>query len=336
MKEDRVGCYTVEDSTAARKLQSLLLGKAVADRHLAFSAAVPAQVQKGSVPVHIDRHVFEPTLPAAVGWTAVVYLTGGGKLMFHPGGKEVQAKAGRLVMWESDQLHSFEADDEDSVRAMLGPVAVYGGKLSHALMSSSDLNNLNNTIQGIVMGCSCCLGFSLLIPGIVLVSMYGAPVLGTVLLVLGVATSATLASSFCNLTKKELPCFVKLFCVAIGLSLLIAGFVSCVNAGIETGEAIGGIVLLVLALLMLGPLCMIMFSCIMQPLLDVVEKKMRERNEERERERERERELMKERERLARECELERLDRERAEERKQLGEEAPEAGAATGAIIGVA
>ena len=55
--------------------------------------------------------------------TAVIYLSFGGKLVFESG-EEVEARPGRLVMFDADDRHAFEADGEEQ-RAMLGPVAAH-------------------------------------------------------------------------------------------------------------------------------------------------------------------------------------------------------------------
>lgn len=117
------------DAETAQKLASVF-----AEMVEEECCVVPAKVSRGSVPLHRDYLVFEQDKPAADGWTAVVYLTGGGALILGEEKVQVEARAGRLVKWDSAVVHSFTSDDEHAVRAMLGPAAVHHGRLSHSVM----------------------------------------------------------------------------------------------------------------------------------------------------------------------------------------------------------
>ena len=88
---------------------------------------LPASRSSGSVAKHRDRHGFSAGAPHTRGPTAVIYLTGGGDLVFDS--RRVAAQPGRLIIFPPDTPHAFEATDPSESRAMVGPVAMRGGVL---------------------------------------------------------------------------------------------------------------------------------------------------------------------------------------------------------------
>ena len=88
--------------------------------------SLPAAVMRGSVPWHCDRHVLEADQPRSQGKTGVIYLTHGGFLEFEEGSR-VEAKPGRLVVFDSARRHRFCSNGQP--RALIGPVAVRASRL---------------------------------------------------------------------------------------------------------------------------------------------------------------------------------------------------------------
>lgn len=110
--------------------------------------ALPAGVAWGDVSKHRDWHVALAPAKPAQGRVAVIYLTGGGRLVFH--GKvrsAVRVAPGRLVSWDAELEHSFEADAPSGVRAMIGPLAMHGGTLQFCIPADQDWEDDPVSIQ---------------------------------------------------------------------------------------------------------------------------------------------------------------------------------------------
>lgn len=110
--------------------------------------ALPAGVAWGDVSKHRDWHVALAPAKPAQGRVAVIYLTEGGRLVFH--GKvrsSVQVAPGQLILWDAELEHSFEADTPSGVRAMIGPLAMHGGALQFCIPAGQDWEDDPVSIQ---------------------------------------------------------------------------------------------------------------------------------------------------------------------------------------------
>uniref|UniRef100_A0A6V0G024 Uncharacterized protein n=1 Tax=Zooxanthella nutricula TaxID=1333877 RepID=A0A6V0G024_9DINO len=89
---------------------------------------MPARLACGSVPLHKDCfNPFDTAEPLPIdGYVAILYLSGTGQLVIQGGGSEqvVDVVPGRLVAWPNKRCyHRFDAPS-DSVRTMVGPLAI--------------------------------------------------------------------------------------------------------------------------------------------------------------------------------------------------------------------
>eukprot|EP00931_Biecheleriopsis_adriatica_P115866 TRINITY_DN91618_c0_g1_i1.p1 TRINITY_DN91618_c0_g1~~TRINITY_DN91618_c0_g1_i1.p1 ORF type:complete len:379 (-),score=62.38 TRINITY_DN91618_c0_g1_i1:37-1173(-) len=92
--------------------------------------SVPARLARGSVPMHQD--CFNPCDAAEIGfiggYVGILYLEGEGSLVMDDGSGEhsIDAAPSRFVAFENGSCyHRFDAPEESSQRAMIGPMAMH-------------------------------------------------------------------------------------------------------------------------------------------------------------------------------------------------------------------